>query len=41
MPETVLIEIPFPAICLVTINRPERRNAVDIATYIYPYHGII
>jgi enoyl-CoA hydratase/carnithine racemase len=33
MPETVLIETPVPEICLITLNRPERRNALDIATY--------
>jgi enoyl-CoA hydratase/carnithine racemase len=33
MPETVLVETPVPAICLVTINRPEKRNALDSATY--------
>lgn len=33
MSATLLIETPAPGIRLLTINRPERRNALDRATY--------
>lgn len=33
MTATVLTETPAPGIVQITINRPERRNALDIATY--------
>jgi len=33
MGTTVLVSYPCEAVCLVSINRVERRNALDVATY--------